>query len=243
MKHLLALVLLSASISAMACGEPGGQSCAPTIQPQLVNQGAICNQVKSSASVSGIGSSLSFATGSASAISNGSQTATSPTSTSRTLDLTGVTSASNTGVAYNVSTGNGTGSASSTGSASAQLSNAANASYNTNGASGTLHVQGTSDSNSNIGIVAGKNQGGAAQSTTTGTFVVHGDVSATKTGNTVAVAGNVSDTKTTQSEVLTGKVQNSATGEPVTYLAPATTTGNASTVVNAAGSFKDPAHF
>ena len=286
MKHLLALFLLSTSSSAMAtCGEPGGQ-CAPTLAPTLVNQGAICNTVKSSASVTGLGSSLSYAAGSASATANGGQSATSLTPTSRTLDLTGATQASTSGVAYNASTGNGTGSASSIGTASAALSNAANAGYTTNGVAGSLHVQGTSNSVSGISIVADKNQGGTAQASTSGTFIIHGDVSATKTGNTtvtgsnppntgdddhvssskppktgdddhvtssnppntgvntnVVVVGSVTDSKTTQSEVLTGLVQNSATGQPITYLAPATTSGNASTVVNVSGSFTDPTQF
>lgn len=203
-KSLLAVALMVAFNSAFACGSGPTDPCtAIPVTPTPPTTAAFCNQVGTSASVIGNGSSYSAASGTASATAIGTQT---PTASG--LTITGNTAASNTGYAYNVSTGNGTGSASSVGNASANVTNSA-----TNGG---IHLQGTSQSNTNISIVAGTNQGGYAGAESTGGFTATGD----------KTTGTISDTKTSTSE---------AWGGGYTGLHAATQTANASSNVNVSG--------
>jgi hypothetical protein len=242
-KSIFALIALFAiaTTSAFAC-DPG--SACVKIAPNLVNTASICNQVTSSASVTGVGSSYSYATGSATAIANGGQVITSPGSSSRTMELTGTTTTTNYGLAYNVSTGSGaTGSATSTGTANASMINSQTSTYLANGVEGSLHMQATTVSASNINIKAGTNQGGTSTATTTGLFDVNGSLSGSAVNffsnvpQTSFENGTLTDSKTTLSQVTNTRVNVNGT-----VLNKANTlVGNAKTTVNASGDLSDPA--
>lgn len=212
----------------------------------LVNTGSISNTVKTSAAVTGLGTSYSSASGSAGAVANGSATTTVNPVCSGTcgaksgaLAVTGEVKTYNNASAFNVSTGAGVGSASSVGSANATLQ--VDAAYYGPGQSVTLDTD--MKANSSVAVDASKNTGGAASATNEATLTASGTVgSKVCTGNTTCgtsvtkeVWGSVQDTKNATSTAATGNM----TVDGV-VLAPANTTATANATVNVIGKFTDP---
>lgn len=221
----------------------------------LVNKGAINNTIATSATAGpGAGASYSSASGTAGASSSGyvsasfSKGGSSCVTTMGSVAIGGLTETHNNGVAFNVSSGSGTGSASSTGWADASLY--AKASYAGPGQS--VGLEGAIDSGSlnhmygtDILVNAGKNQGGFADATTTGSFGASGYVGSTICHSGVCshnpsinanVFGSVSDSKDSVSTANTGTVNVVNVG----VLQQAPVNASASTVVNVNGSFTDP---
>lgn len=252
MKKILAFAVLGAlSLSALATGS--GQ----TVATSGLNSGAISNTVKANASVTGVGTSISGATGSASATANvaidaviSNINANCVNTVSGAGGVRGVTATTVTGTAFNYSSGAGaTGSASSVGSAVAHAD--AKLVYAAPGQS--LKLDGVSDSQVNGSVHAAQNQGGAFSNAADGSFVATGYVGSvvtrekTTTGcgvscgpvTSTVLTGNVTDTKTANASVVNTTL--TVTGLPSgAVLGNATVGGNASstTVVNA--SFSDP---
>ena len=239
-RTLIALASMLAVSAAFATGP------SQVITTSLVNQGSISNTVRTTASVAGIGSSFSGATGSASAESNGTVKGTvNPICTgacgtvSGSLAIEGVVNTSNNATAFNVSTGGGSGSASSTGTATASL--VVDAKYQGPGQTATLH--GDTAVTSDVSVTAVKNTGGSALAGNDVKFDGDALVGSSKctttatcgTTQTTSVFGEVSDNKEQTSWAGTGTM----TVDNV-VLSNATTTANASAVTNVTGSFVDP---
>ena len=251
MKKIFVLTALVIATSAFATDS--GQ----TLVTSGLNSGAINNTVKVNASVTGIGTSISGATGSASASAgvvlggvNVNTNQNCVATVGGTGAVSGNTATTVTGTAFNYSSGSGaTGSASSTGAAVAHADGSL--SYSAPGQS--LKLNGVSDSHVNGSVSATQNQGGAFSNAADGSFVATGYVGSVitreKTTNGCGVScgpvtstvltGNVTDTKTANASVVNTTL--TVTGLPSgAVLGNATVGGNASsnTVVNA--SFADP---
>lgn len=240
LSSLLACFALSFAVHATG---PSGQVATSS----LVNSGSLNNTVRTSASVSGVGSSFSSATSEGKVIANAtSHTEINPVcggtcgATSGEVGVTGEMSTTITGTAFNVSTGAGTGSASSVGSANAALNT--NATYT--GPGQTTSVFGNGSQTSSISIDAGKNTGGFATAGNTGEFAATGTVgSKVCTGTNTCggaevnkeVWGSVVDSKTSVSFASTGAM----TVDGV-VLNQAPVNASSSAVINAGGSFADP---
>lgn len=251
-KNFIALAVLSAfAVSAFATGT--GQS----VVTSGVNSGSISNTTKASATVVGVGVSVSGATGaassSASATFGGVAVNTNVncvTTVGGLAAISGATSTSVSGTAFNYSSGVGaTGSASSVGGAVAHADG--HAKYTAPGQS--LKLDGSSDSASAGSVVATRNQAGAFSAAADGTFAAIGNVGSIVThektnvgcgvscGKVVSttITGEVSDVKTSNASVVNSTL--TVTGLPAgTTLGNATITGNANSVTVVNGSFSDP---
>jgi hypothetical protein len=240
-KSLIALAAALSMVSAYATGP------SQVITSSLVNQGSITNTVRTSASVSGIGSSFSGATGAASAESNGIVKGTiNPICTgacgtvSGSLAIEGVVNTSNQGTAFNVSTGGGSGTASSTGTSMASL--VTDAKYQGPGQTAVLH--GDTNATSSVSVDAVKNTGGSATAGNSAEYdgsALVGSSKCTTTTNcgtttTTTVFGEVRDNKEQTSWAGTGTM----TVDGVVLSTTPSTTANASAVTNVTGSFVDP---
>lgn len=239
-KSILALACIAMSSMAFATGP------SQVITSSVYNSGSINNTIKTQASVTGIGTSFSGATGTASAVANGTVTGTinpicngtCPTK-SGAVTVEGVVKTSNTGTAFNVSTGGGTGSASSVGTSSAHLSET----VKYQGPGQTLTMSGTSTADSGVQVGATTNTGGSATAGNDVKFSGSGLV-----GSTTCTTGtNCGTTKTTTvfGEVKDSKEQTSWAGTGTmtvdgVVLNNGTTNANASAVTNVTGSFVDP---
>lgn len=226
-----ALTAISLAVSAHGTSQVASSS--------LANHGSINNTVRSSATVNGVGTSFSAATGEAGASAAGKAVTTintvPNTTRSGTVSVEGQTSTYTNGTAFNVSTGAGTGTASSTGRADADVNGAAHYS----GPGQWVNVSGNSVSHSNGGVAATTNTGGFFSSASQGTFKADGNVGSrvTTVGTTVTkeVVGAVTDVKSTTSSAATGTM--TVDGR---VLNQAPVNASASTVVNARGAFGDP---
>lgn len=242
-KSLLIFAALSAvALSALATGGTGQQ-----VTSTLVNSGSLSNSISTSASVKGVGNAFSGATSEGYVKANAtSNTQINPVcggtcgATSGSVKVTGDIETKITGTAFNTSTGAGTGNASATGTATAGLD--ATAKYI--GPGQTASVYGNSQEKANISVTADKNTGGYATAGNTGTFGSEATVGSKICTGTNAcggatvnkeVWGTVTDTKTSNSYVATGPM----TVDGV-VLNQAPTNANATSVVNAGGSFYDP---
>lgn len=240
-KFVILAVAMAAASMAMATG-PSTQ----TISSSVYNSGSISNSLKTNASVSGIGSSFSGATGSASAVSNGTVSGTiNPICTgacgtkSGAVTIEGTVKTTNTGTAFNVSTGGGSGSASSVGTSTAVLDE----SVKYTGVGQTLNMAGSSTASSGVSVNASQNTGGSASAGNDVKFSGSGLVGSSNcttngpcgTTQTKTVFGEVKDTKEQTSWAGTGTM----TVDNV-VLDNATTNANATAVTNATGSFVDP---
>lgn len=251
MKKILVLVALAITTSAFATDS--GQ----TLVTSGLNSGAINNTVKANAAVTGIGTSISGATGSASAsagvVLGGGKVNTNQncvTTVGGAGVVSGSTATSVTGTAFNYSSGAGaTGSASSVGAAVAHADG--HLKYAAPGQS--LVLNGSSDSASNGSVVATSNQAGAFANAADGTFNATGSVGSVVTREktvsgcgvtcgevtSTVLTGQVSDTKTANASVNNSTL--TVTGLPANaVLSNATTTGNASSTTVVNGSFSDP---
>lgn len=239
-KSLITIAALALASTAFASGNLG-----PATSSSVSNYGNINNTVSSGASTNGAGSSFSSAEGAAGASSSGyTSTAINPvcggTCVAKSGEVTagGKSATYNSGNAFNVSTDNGNGYASSNGSANAGAD--AKARYWAPGQDVT--TQGSTYSQSQMGVYATKNTGGYANAGTKGQFDSAGNVgSKVCTGNgcgikvTTEVWGGVSDTKSTSSYANSGALtvdSNLMNGAPAN--------ASANTVVNSSGSYHDP---
>lgn len=230
------------SASAMATGT------APQVGVStVVNSGVISNTVKTDASVNGIGSSYSSATGAAGSVANGGTVnVINPVCTgtcgavSGSVGANGEVKTYNNATAFNVSTGSGVGSASSVGNATGSL----NASSAYTGPGQSVDVKGNITAGSSVSVVAEKNTGGVANSGNDSAFVATGSVGSkvcTGTGTPCGTStnktvwGNVEDNKNSTSFANTG----SMTVDGV-VLAPANTSATANAKVDVSGKFSDP---
>lgn len=236
----------------LACGAMAvaAHATGPSYQQttsSLINSGSLNNTVRTSASVSGVGSSFSAATSEGAVKANAtSHTAINPVcsgtcgATSGEVKVTGEMVTHISGTAFNVSTGTGTGSASAVGSANAALDT--KATYT--GPGQTVAVFGNGTQTASIGIEASKNTGGFASAGNEGTFSTEGTVGSkicTGTNNcggavvNKEVWGTVADTKSSTSYANTGAMTVDGV---VLNQAPVNATSSA--VINAGGSFSDP---
>lgn len=239
--------LVMTAFVAVAPAHATGYTPQQTASSSLMNSGSINNTVKTNATVTGAGSSYSAATGEAYSTTKGTtMTEINPVcggtcgAVSGAVKVTGEATTGVSGTAFNVSTGNGVGSASSVGAANAALDGAAK--YN--GPGQEVKVNGNIDQNAAMSVVAGKNTGGVASAGNTGSFEVTGTVGSkicTGTNNcggqvvNKEVWGTVNDVKDSTSFANTGTM----TVDGV-VLVPAVTNAEASSIVNAAGSYVDP---
>lgn len=236
-----------AAIGLSACAAYATGNHQQQVSSTLYNSGSINNTVNANATVNGPGSSFSAATGEAwSTTKATSMTEINPVcggtcgAKSGAVQVTGEAQTGVTGTAFNVSTGNGTGSAGSVGNASAYID--AKAQYN--GPGQEVKVYGNLGQDASMDVNATKNTGGYASSGNTGEFTVDGAVGSkvctgeNNCGGQIVnkeVWGSVKDTKTTTSYGNTGAMTvdgNVLTQAPVN--------ANASSFVNAGGSYLDP---
>jgi hypothetical protein len=239
-RTLIAFAAMAAASAAFATGP------SQVITTSLVNQGSISNTVRTEAAVTGIGSSFSGATGSASTESNGTVKGTvNPICTgacgtvSGSLAIEGVVKTSNNATAFNVSTGGGSGSASSTGQATASL--LVDGKYQGPGQTATMH--GDTNASSGVSVSAVKNTGGSAVAGNDVSF--DGDVLVGSSKCTTSTNCGTTQTTTVFGEVRDNKEQTSWAGTGTmtvdgVVLNNATTNANATAVTNVTGSFVDP---
>jgi hypothetical protein len=238
MKKLFVTTALSLAVSGVF---------AQTISTGVANHGSINNNVNTSARTTGVGSSYSSATGAASASATAHAIVTPVTTNpsgapgvGANISISGTSSATNSGTAFNVSSGNGTGSAGSTGWADADAT--ARASFNRpgQGVSLTGTTNSTGVNGTNLTLSSGTNQGVAGSAQTQGSFSGTGSVGASVVFQPTGaqdkfVWGHVEDTKASTSQV-------SITGMTVDGINLNVGAGNAtaSTVVNVNGRVVDP---
>lgn len=221
----------------------------------LDNNGAIGNNVSTNANSTGTGSSYSVANGEASSYSNG----TASTSTygqgyyGNQATVTGSTGTSNEGQAFNYSTGEGSGTATSDGTASANLTGSSSYAGTDNLGNGyetsqTLNLAGGIGSNTSIAVNnVGTNGGGAAASSTSGSFDASGYVASqavpVTSGVGIAVVGGVNDNKASTSNASTSNtitLNNTSTNTNTTLYDNTPVNANAGTNVSASGNYDDP---
>ncbi|AMM23023.1 hypothetical protein [Variovorax sp. PAMC 28711] len=223
-KHLFALAILAAS------GIASAQSY------HAINQGSISNTVHAVAAVNGAGSSYSVAKGDASSIAHATvSTLGLPGYSGQQQALTGNTSTSVTGVAYNTVTGAGVGSASSIGNAAAHVDGWT--SFNT--PHQALAMNGDATSTSGGAVIAGTAQDGFFGGSATAGFAVNGYVGSTGIPGGSQIVGGVFDSKYATADVGAGAVTFPG-GAPAGQTA-AVRGATADGIAHAAGSFSDPA--
>lgn len=242
-KTLFALAALTALAIGSAHATGYGNQ---VVNSSIANSGGVHNAISTSASVKGVGSSVSGAT------SEGFSKAVGTTQTttvncggcgevSGTVKVTGATETYTQGTAFNVSNGkHATGSASAQGNAWADVN--ANAKYT--GPGQNTNVYGHSGDESNFKVNASRNTGGFAAAGTDGSFEVTGNV-----GSKVCTGGSACGGKVTTKEVW-GSVQDAKTSNSYANTGSMTVDGkllnqavvnaSANQNVNAGGNFYDP---
>jgi hypothetical protein len=232
-----------APIAAIVVGLTAGSAHAQSASYSLTNSGRIDNHVATFAQVSGDGSSVSKAQGSASAAASGYVTS-NPVAGGQSLTMGGVVATQGSGMAFNVSQGAGaTGSASSNGWADANV-NGVNT-YTDPHASITM--AGSTDSGMTVPVnrgvdytvTAGRSQDGFAQGADGGSFDVAGQTQQLPVAGGATVAAYVQDNKTSYANASTGAV-TFTDGTPVGQTA-AYRESNAGNNTDVSGSFIDPA--
>lgn len=229
MKKTFKLTLISALLG--LAGLASAQSYS------AVNAGAITDAVHAGAAVAGNGSSYSVANSTASAYSNGTvSTLGLPGYSGQQQALTGNTSATVTGTAYNTKTGSGVGEALSIGAAVATFTG--NTSFVN--PHQDLHLDGAASSVAGGAVIAGTAQDGFFGATSTAGFAASGFVGSVGIPGGAQIVGGVSDSKYATADVGAGAVTFTG-GAPVGQTAAPVRAGAAVGDAHVSAWFSDPA--